>query len=148
MSVTVRRFLFSWARVGGAAIALLALTSLGASQPTARAAVPAGGYSVTRTTLPNGLRIVVLRETLAPVVSTWLNFKAGSDDEPITGLAHAQEHMVFRDGSMLSGAQADEIAGFTGDEDNADTQNEITQYFHTVPAQDLTVAMQDRKSVV
>lgn len=97
--------------------------------------------TVTTATLPNGLRVVVLRDTLAPVVTTFLNFRAGSDDEPITGIAHAQEHMVYRDGAQLSGAQADEIAGFTGDEDNADTQNEITQFFHEVPAQDLDVVL-------
>ncbi len=100
-----------------------------------------GAVSVTEATLPNGLRIVVLRDALAPVVSTWLNFEAGADDEPITGLAHAQEHMFFRGSASLSGTQADEIAGFTGDEDNADTQNEITQYFHLVPAQDLDLAL-------
>jgi zinc protease len=99
------------------------------------------GVSVTRATLSNGLHIVVLRDTLAPVVSTFLNFKVGADDEPITGIAHAQEHMFFRDNATLSGAQADEIAGFTGDEDNADTQNELTQYFHLVPAQDLDLVL-------
>lgn len=107
-------------------------------------AASAEGYaqvSVTRATLSNGLHIIVLRDTLAPVVSTFLNFRVGADDEPITGIAHAQEHMFFRDNATLSGAQADEIAGFTGDEDNADTQNELTQYFHLVPAQDLDIVL-------
>ncbi|MBD5655722.1 MAG: insulinase family protein, partial [Candidatus Eremiobacteraeota bacterium] len=76
------------------------------------------------------------------MVTTWLNIEAGSDDEPYTGLAHAQEHMFYRGSATLSGTQADEIAGFTGDEDNADTQSVITQYFHTVPAEDLDVALQ------
>jgi zinc protease len=98
--------------------------------------------ALTRATLPNGLQIVVLRDTLAPVVTTWLNVEAGSDDEPYAGLAHAQEHMFYRGSTTLSGTQADEIAGFTGDEDNADTQSAITQYFHTVPTQDLAVALQ------
>lgn len=96
---------------------------------------------VVRATLPNGLRIVVLRDTLAPVVSTWLNVRAGSDDEAFEGLAHAQEHMFFRGSRTLSGAQADTIAGFTGDEDNADTQGPITQYFHTMAAPNLPVAI-------
>jgi zinc protease len=88
------------------------------------------------------LQIVVLRDRLAPVVTTWLNVEAGSDDEPITGIAHAQEHMFFRGSRTLSGAAADEIAGFTGDQDNADTQSEITQYYHLVPATDLDLALQ------
>ncbi|MBV9269759.1 MAG: insulinase family protein [Candidatus Eremiobacteraeota bacterium] len=107
-----------------------------------KAARAADDITVTNATLSNGLRVVVVRDTLAPVVSTFLNFEAGSDDEPITGLAHAQEHMVYRDTSTLSGAQADEIAGFMGDYDNADTQNVITQYFHLVPSEDLSLALQ------
>ncbi|HEX3670979.1 MAG TPA: pitrilysin family protein [Candidatus Cybelea sp.] len=120
-----------------AVLTALVLLPCGAS-----AASDAGtGVSVTTATLANGLKIVVLHDTLAPVVTTYLNFRAGSDDEPITGIAHAQEHMVYRDGAQLSGAQADEIAGFTGDEDNADTQNEVTQFFHEVPVQDLDVVL-------
>jgi zinc protease len=88
------------------------------------------------------LQIVVLRDRLAPVVTTWLNVEAGSDDEPITGIAHAQEHMFYRGSRTLSGAAADEIAGFTGDQDNADTQSEITQFYHLVPSADLDLALQ------
>ena len=100
------------------------------------------GVTVTRATLANGLRVVILRDTLAPVVSTWLNVEAGSDDEAYTGLAHAQEHMFFRGSKTLSGAAADQVAGLTGDQDNADTQSEITQYFHFVPSSDLDLALQ------
>ncbi len=96
---------------------------------------------VTRASLPNGLRIVVLRDRLAPVVTTWLNVDAGANDEAFDGLAHAQEHMFYRGSRTLGGAEADQIAGFTGDEDNADTQPEITQYFHLVPAADLDLAL-------
>ena len=105
-------------------------------------APPAARLDVTRATLANGLQVVVLRDRLAPLVTTWLNLEAGSDDEPITGIAHAQEHMFFRGSRTLSGAAADQIAGFTGDQDNADTQSEITQYFHLVPAADLDLALQ------
>jgi zinc protease len=123
------------------ALAFAVLLLLPAS---AAAAVPASptGIEVTRATLPNGLQIVVLRDRLAPVVTTWLNLETGSDDEPYTGLAHAQEHMFFRGSRTLSGAAADQIAGFTGDQDNADTQSEITQYFHLVPSVDLDLALQ------
>jgi zinc protease len=105
------------------------------------AAEAAPRVEVTRATLPNGLRIVVLRDRLAPVVTTWLNVDAGSNDEAFDGLAHAQEHMFYRGSRTLGGPEADQIAGFTGDEDNADTQSEITQYFHLVPAADLDLAL-------
>ncbi|HMD02272.1 MAG TPA: insulinase family protein, partial [Candidatus Baltobacteraceae bacterium] len=125
-----------------AALAAVAIASSGSATRTSAQPAPAeSGLTVAQRTLPNGLRVVVLRDLLAPVVTTWLNVEAGSDDEPYTGLAHAQEHMFYRGSTSLSGAQADEIAGFTGDVDDADTQNEITQFYHVVPAQDFELAL-------
>jgi zinc protease len=130
------------------AFAALALT-LCLPSGSGAAAPPSPGVTVTRATLANGLRVVVLRDTLAPVVSTWLNVQAGADDEAYTGLAHAQEHMFFRGSKTLSGAGGDQVAGLTGDQDNADTQSEITQYFHFVPSADLDLALQlDRNRFV
>jgi len=128
------------ARLLLAAVCCNALLAVGAS--SAASAAPPSRLEVTRATLSNGLQIVVLRDRLAPVVTTWLNVEAGSDDEPYTGLAHAQEHMFYRGSKTLSGVAADQIAGFTGDQDNADTQSELTQFFHLVPAADLDLVLQ------
>jgi zinc protease len=128
--------------LGKLALVPLAALLLSTTASTAQPALTHGKLGFARTTLPNGLQVVVLTDELAPVVTTWLNVGAGSDDEPYTGLAHAQEHMFYRGSRTLSGPQADEIAGFSGDEDNADTQSVITQFFHTVPAQDISVALQ------
>jgi zinc protease len=51
-----------------------------------------------RATLPNGMRVVILRNTLAPVVTVETNFLVGGDETPpgFPGMAHAQEHMAFR----------------------------------------------------
>jgi zinc protease len=96
---------------------------------------------VTRATLKNGLQVVVLRDPLAPVVSTWLNYKAGADEEPITGLAHAQEHMLFRGSKTITASQFADSTAITGGTFNADTQNVITQYFFEMPAQYLDIAL-------
>src|SRR5580704_4759616 len=109
-------------------------------------AVPAhaqgtGGFSVTRATLPNGLRVVLLRDPLAPVISTMMNYGVGADDDPIPGMAHAQEHMMFRGSRTLSASQFSEISDLTGGEFNADTQNEVTQYFFTMPSAFLDIAL-------
>src|SRR5437660_495353 len=88
----------------------------GAAAPAAHTA------GVTRATLANGLQVVVLRDTLAPVVSTWMNYLAGSDEEPITGIAHAQEHMLFRGSKTLTASQFADTTAITGGTFNADTQ--------------------------
>ncbi len=96
---------------------------------------------VVRKTLPNGLRVIIVRDPLAEVVTTVMNYQVGSDDEAITGLAHAQEHMMFRGSQSLSASQFAEIAAITGGRFNADTQNKITQYFFVMPSQYLDIAL-------
>jgi zinc protease len=56
-------------------------------------------------------------------------------------MAHAQEHMAFRGCSELSADQIAAIFAQLGGDNNADTQQNITQYFETVPAQDLDIAL-------
>jgi zinc protease len=101
---------------------------------------------VTRATLSNGLQVVVLRDTLAPVVATWMNYLAGADDEPITGLAHAQEHMMFRGSKTLDASQFSQTTAITGGTFNADTQNEVTQFFFEMPSQYLDIALNLERS--
>ena len=112
------------------------MTKGSAASPQAVAKV-----AVTRKTLRNGLRVVVLHDPLAPVVSMVMNYEVGANDEPVTGLAHAQEHMMFRGSKTVSAAQFAEVTALTGGSFDADTQNEITQFFYTTPAQDLDAVL-------
>jgi zinc protease len=95
--------------------------------------------SVLRSTLANGLRVVIVRDTLAPVVTVEMNYLAGSDESPagLPGTAHALEHMMFRGSPGLSGNQLNEVISDLGGQFNAWTQAYRTQYFSTVPASDL-----------
>ncbi|HEY9140200.1 MAG TPA: pitrilysin family protein [Bryobacteraceae bacterium] len=109
-------------------------------------AAPAGEQtrdSAVRATLDNGLRVVIVRDPLAPVVTVEENYLAGGDETPagFPGMAHAQEHMAFRGCEGLSADQIAAIYAELGGRQNADTQQTITQYFVTVPAQDLEVAL-------
>jgi zinc protease len=98
---------------------------------------------VLRATLPNGLRVILVRNTLAPVVATSLNYNVGSDETPadFPGTAHAQEHMMFRGSPGLSADQLADIGSIMGGSFNANTRESLTQYLFTVPSEDLDVAL-------
>jgi zinc protease len=101
---------------------------------------------VGRATLANGLRVVVVRNTLAPVVTAVLNYEAGSDEQWVPGLAHATEHMMFRGSQTLSSSALMESIGITGGDLDADTTSTVTQYFFTVPSAYLDIALRAERS--
>jgi len=120
----------------GLALACVFAGHAGANEMTTEA-------GVLRATLTNGLQVIIVRNTLAPVVTTMINYRVGSDEcsSDFPGTAHAMEHMMFRGSPGLS---ADQLAGITaalGGDDNANTQHAITQYFFTTPAENLEVAL-------
>jgi len=98
---------------------------------------------VTRETLPNGLRVVIVENRLAPVATVELNILAGGDQTPegFPGTAHALEHMAFRGCSGMTADQTAAIYARMGGDNNADTQNNVTQFYATVPATDVDVAL-------
>jgi zinc protease len=102
-----------------------------------------GEQNVLRTTLTNGLQVIIVRNTLAPVVTTMVNYRVGSDEAPagFPGTAHATEHMMFRGSPGLSADQLAAISAAFGGDDNADTQQAVTQYFFTTPAENLETAL-------
>jgi zinc protease len=98
---------------------------------------------VLRATLANGLKVVIVRNTLAPVVATSVNYMVGSEETPagFPGTAHAQEHMMFRGSPGLSADQLANIGSIMGGDFNANTRESVTQYLYTVPSEDLDVAL-------
>ena len=120
-------------------ILLTAVTLPGSVPP----GVPKPAQDVTRATLDNGLRVVIVRSPLAPVVTTVMNYLVGSNEAPnnFPGMAHALEHMMFRGSPGLSGDQLTNIAAAMGGDFNAETDQSVTRYFFTVPKQDLDVAL-------
>ncbi len=63
---------------------------------------PAGAFDleerVHKTTLPNGIRLLVLERSISPTVSLYIRHRAGAIDEDSgrTGAAHFLEHMMFK----------------------------------------------------
>jgi zinc protease len=101
---------------------------------------------VARATLSNGLRVVVVRNSLAPVATAMINYQVGSNEQWIPGLAHATEHMMFRGSRTLSSSQLMDALSITGGEFDADTQSNVTQFFFTVPSQYLDIALRAERS--
>ncbi len=128
-------------RLAGPALALCAALLFAGAPAHAQS-----GVTVTRATLGNGMRIVVVRDTLAPVVTTMLNYDVGSDEESIDGEAHALEHMMFRGSNTLSSSQLMDAISITGGAFDADTQDAVTQYYFTVPSQYLDIALHAERS--
>jgi zinc protease len=124
-------------------LALLFMLMVARPLNSRAATEPAGSENVLRATLSNGLQVVIVRDPLAPAVTTVMNYKVGSDEAPegFPGMAHAQEHMMFRGSPDLSADQLAEISAAMGGDFDADTQDTVTQYFFTVPAEDVDVAL-------
>ena len=120
----------NFASRGTAALALVLalMAGSGHTQPTA-----SSPQDVTRATLSNGLRVVIVRDPIAPVVTVEDNILAGGDDTlaGFPGTEYAQEHMLFRGCEGLTGLQISAIYAQLGGVNNADTQQTVTQYYAT-----------------
>lgn len=120
---------------------MLGMGLVSASLP-ARAEAPAAAHAIAgdgqvlHATLDNGLRVVIVRETLSPMVTTQITYLAGGYETPedLPGTAHALEHMMFRDSRGMSGDQLNEMTGKMGADNNAFTTNDATQYYFVAPS--------------
>jgi zinc protease len=120
---------------------LLALMAMLVATASAQPATSAN--SVLKATLANGLQVVIVRNTIGPVVSTDLTYLVGSRDDPadVPGMAHAQEHMMFRGTVNLSTSELGTVATALGGDFNAATTDTTTHYQFTVPAADLDAVL-------
>ncbi len=99
--------------------------------------------AVRATTLPNGLRLRVLREAGAPTVSYATFFQVGSRNERpgITGISHLFEHMMFNGAAKYGPKAFDRVLEARGGHSNAYTSNDLTVYYEDFGAAALEVVV-------
>jgi zinc protease len=95
-----------------------------------------GGAPLYAFTLGNGLRLLLLVDSSAKVVSYFTWFRVGSRHEKTgkTGLAHLFEHLMFNETEGLKAGQFDRTLEENGAESNAATWLDWTYYYESLPA--------------
>lgn len=104
---------------------------------------PFGTESVHRYVFGNGLTLLVLSDTSAPVASYFTWFRVGSRHETPgkTGLAHLFEHLMFGETENLRAGQFDRKLEENGAESNAATWVDWTYYYESLPSDRLPLAV-------
>jgi predicted Zn-dependent peptidase len=91
--------------------------------------------------LANGLKVIVHKDKSTPLVAVNLLYHVGARDEhpERTGFAHLFEHLMF--GGSEHVPVFDGPLQLAGAENNAFTSNDITNYYETIPSQNLETAL-------
>ncbi len=93
--------------------------------------------------LENGLRVVLNQDQTAPVVAVAVYYDVGSrnEREGRTGFAHLFEHMMFQGSENVPKAAHFQFVSNAGGTMNGTTSSERTNYFETLPANQLPLAL-------
>lgn len=96
--------------------------------------------SYERFELKNGLRVLVHEDQSTPMAAVNLLYNVGARDESPekTGFAHLFEHLMF--GGSLNISDFDEQIQLAGGDSNAFTNNDMTNFYTTLPAANLETA--------
>jgi zinc protease len=99
--------------------------------------------ALTDVRLDNGLRVILVEDHSAPVVSLCVTYNVGSRNERPgrTGFAHLFEHMMFQGSENVGKGEHFLLIFNTGGTMNGTTNEERTNYFQTVPANQLDLVL-------
>jgi len=98
---------------------------------------------VFETVLPNGLKVILLENHKAPLVTFQVWYRVGSRNEAWgkTGLSHMLEHMMFKGTEKVGPEEFSRIIQENGGNDNAFTSHNYTAYFENLSADRVQVAI-------
>jgi predicted Zn-dependent peptidase len=93
--------------------------------------------------LANGLRVTLSEDHTAPIVAVNLWYHVGSANERAgrTGFAHLFEHMLFQGSAHVGANEHFELVQRAGGTLNGSTWLDRTNYFETVPSNQLGIAL-------
>lgn len=108
--------------------------------PTHASAQP----TISEFTLDNGLKVVVIPDHRAPVVTHMVWYKVGAADEPkgVSGIAHFLEHLMFKSTDTIPLGEFSKIVARLGGQDNAFTSHDVTSYFQRISKERLPTVME------
>src|SRR5262245_27311319 len=95
-------------------------------------------------TLPNGLDVILRKDSRLPVVAVdlWYHVGPANEDKGRTGFAHLFEHMMFQCSKHVPCDQHFQLLEAAGASDlNGTTDYDRTNYFETVPSNQLELAL-------
>jgi predicted Zn-dependent peptidase len=139
---------FRWGVGVTAALETLFATALAsAAAPPASldkpADIPQLHLDVRRSTLPNGLRIVLSVDHTSPTVAVDVMYDVGARNEKRghSGFAHLFEHMMFQGSANVAKGEQMKLITAHGGTLNANTSSDRTNYFDVVPESELPLAL-------
>ncbi len=94
-------------------------------------------------TLKNGMKVVVIPDRRAPVVTHMVWYKVGAADEASgkSGIAHLLEHLLFKGTKKIAPGEFSKIVSRNGGQDNAFTSLDYTGYFQRISKDRLELVM-------
>ena len=98
---------------------------------------------VFETVLPNGLKVILLENHKAPLVTFQVWYRVGSRNEAWgkTGLSHMLEHMMFKGTKKIGPEEFSRTIQENGGNDNAFTSHDYTTYFENLSADRIQIAL-------
>ena len=124
-----------WMRTSAAVLfAILLPAVLGAQQESAQVRPPK--LEFTSHALANGLKVILLEDHAVPVINLQMWYHVGSKDEQPgrTGFAHLFEHLMFKGSAHVGPDEHSRIIEGVGGFDNAETNDDTTNFFETFPS--------------
>ena len=101
------------------------------------------GMDVLKTTLANGLKVLLKEIHTTPIISHWVWVRVGSRDEGpgLSGVSHWVEHLQFKGTPFFPAGKLDKDISRDGGFWNAMTYIDWTAYFETMPADKIDLAL-------